>query len=95
GILPRRAGLLPWIWHGLDDDRIRAAIGEAARGPIRRYLLPGLGAMNMVLEQSLGGGGVASLLNDAQGKAYAQRLLALPLEVPAALVPPAPGTEEG
>jgi hypothetical protein len=33
----------------------------------------------------LGGGGIASLRNDAQGKGYAQILLAQPIDLPAPL----------
>ena len=37
-----------------------------------------------MLERALGGGGVASLRHDPQGKAYAQMLLDMPVVVPAA-----------
>ena len=43
--------------------------------------------MNIVLHQVLGGGGVVSLLNDAQGKGFAQRLLAEMVELPASIAP--------
>jgi len=36
--------------------------------------VPGVGALNFVLENSLGGGGVASSSPDPQGKAYGQML---------------------
>ena len=38
------------------------------------------------MHAALGGGGVASLRNDAQAKAYAQRLLAQPVQIPAGLI---------
>ena len=41
---------------------------------VRRYDLPGVQALNFVLEASLGGGGIASLRPDPQGKAYGQIL---------------------
>jgi len=41
---------------------------------VRRYDLPGVHALNFVLEASLGGGGIASLRPDPQGKAYGQIL---------------------
>nr|XP_055061919.1 uncharacterized protein LOC129444920 [Misgurnus anguillicaudatus] len=40
-----------------------------------RYELPGIHGLNFVLRNSLGGGGVASLRSDPQGKAYGQMLL--------------------
>lgn len=40
-----------------------------------RYELPGISGLNFILQNSLGGGGVASLRSDPQGKAYGQMLL--------------------
>ncbi|XP_030631847.1 uncharacterized protein LOC115813345 [Chanos chanos] len=42
---------------------------------VMRYELPGIHGLNFVLRNSLGGGGVASLRSDPQGKAYGQMLL--------------------
>ncbi|KAM8970633.1 uncharacterized protein ACOB8E_004674 [Sarcophilus harrisii] len=42
---------------------------------VTRYELPGIYALNFVLKNSLGGGGIASLRNDPQGKALGQMLL--------------------
>ncbi|XP_061108274.1 uncharacterized protein LOC133135358 [Conger conger] len=42
---------------------------------VSRYDLPGIYGLNFVLKNSLGGGGVASLRSDPQGKAYGQMLL--------------------
>jgi hypothetical protein len=50
--------------------------------PVERYDLPGIDALNFVLRDALGGGGIASLRFDAQGKGYAQQLLDLPLKIP-------------
>lgn len=46
--------------------------------------MPGIYAMNYVCAQSLDGGGSSSLRLDGQGKAYAQKLLSLPIEIPTA-----------
>ncbi|XP_077156161.1 uncharacterized protein LOC143819020 [Paroedura picta] len=40
-----------------------------------RYELPGIHGLNFVLKNSLGGGGIASLRSDPQGKAFGQMLL--------------------
>lgn len=40
-----------------------------------RYELPGIHGLNFVLKNSLGGGGIASLRSDPQGKALGQMLL--------------------
>jgi len=49
---------------------------------VQRYEVPGTHALNFVLSRSLGGGGVASLRADPQGKAYGQMLLDMPLQGP-------------
>jgi hypothetical protein len=48
--------------------------------------LPGIGALNFVLEQALGGGGMASLRNDPLGKGMAQLVLAMPIRIPRELL---------
>ena len=45
--------------------------GEAV---VKRYEVPGINGLNLVLQASLGGGGIASLRPDPQGKAYGQIL---------------------
>ena len=42
-----------------------------------------MNALNFVLHDCLGGGGVASLRIDPQGKAFAQMLMDMPIPVPA------------
>jgi hypothetical protein len=48
--------------------------------------LPGISALNFLIDDVLGGGGVASLRNDPQGKTYAQILLQTPVAIPAGLL---------
>ncbi len=70
-----------WFAHRLGNE----ALGGARRTrPVERYELPGIGALNFVLHDALGGGGSGSLRFDPQGKAYAQQLLDMPLHVPSA-----------
>jgi hypothetical protein len=84
GIIARDAAYLPYIWHSLSEAVIRARFGHflAAGSAIDIYYLPGAHAMNIVMHEALGGGGVASLRNDPQGKAYAQILLDQKIAVP-------------
>ena len=63
---------------------IAAWFAHLATDPVTRYPWPGLDGYNFVLERGLGGGGVASLRHDPQGKAHAQMLLDMPVVVPAA-----------
>ena len=84
GVLARRAEFLPLLREQLSAEVVAAWFAHLARGPVTRYPWPGLDGFNFVLEHALGGGGVASLRHDPQGKAYAQMLLDLPIVVPAA-----------
>jgi hypothetical protein len=45
---------------------------------VTRWYLPASHSLNFLLENALGGGGVASLRIDPQGKAFAQQLLGVP-----------------
>jgi hypothetical protein len=90
GVLARRPEFLPWIWAALTEEAVAGAFahfleGRSAR-PVERYFLPGSHAVNFLLHGVLGGGGIASLRNDPQGKAYAQLLLDYPVPVPRALM---------
>ena len=51
-------------------------------GPVRRFELPNLNALNFILPTALDGGGSLSLRIDAQGKALGQAILEMPLDVP-------------
>ncbi len=52
---------------------------------MQRFLLPGSHAINFLLDNVLGGGGVASLRNDPQGKGYAQLLLLTTIDIPVSM----------
>ena len=75
---------VPLLAAQLSVDAVAAWFAHCVTGPVTRYAWPGLSAFNFVLEAALGGGGVASLRHDPQGKAYAQMLLDMPIAVPAA-----------
>jgi hypothetical protein len=86
GVIARRPDYLPWIWAGLSEDIVAARFRHYLDGHVERFLMPGPAAINYVLHEVLGGGGVASLRNDPQGKAYAQILLETPITVPKTLL---------
>ena len=85
GVLARDPRFLPYIWAALSEAEIAARFRHFLAGKVVRYLLPGPAALNIVLTDVLGGGGVASLRNDPQGKGYSQILLQTPIPVPAAM----------
>ena len=86
GILPRRKEFAPWIWAALTEAEVGRRFQHFLNGRVERYFLPGTGAVNFVLHEVLGGGGVASLRNDPQGKGYAQILLQTPIPIPQSLL---------
>ena len=52
------------------------------KGPVERYELPNLRALNFLLHGALDGGGTISLKTDAQGKVLSTALLRLEIELP-------------
>ena len=89
GIIARKPEFLPYIYHALSEQEVRARFAHFlendSAGAVQRFLLPGSNAVNFLLHNVLGGGGVASIRNDPQGKGYAQLLLSCPVTVPAGI----------
>ena len=86
GIIARSDALYTVLQQNLTAEKVRDYLGHVAHGKVSRYSLPGFNALNFTLENALGGGGVASLRYDPQGKALAQMLLDIPVDIPAALL---------
>jgi hypothetical protein len=86
GVIARRPEYFPYICRTLTADVVAGRFAHFLKGNVERFVLPGPHALNFLLHDVLGGGGVASLRNDPQGKGYSQLLLDVPIEVPAALV---------
>ena len=82
GLIARHAGALRGAPRAGDRRAGKEHFREVCRGPVERYELPNLLALNFILHDSLGGGGTESLKNDAQGKTHAQGLLQMEVEVP-------------
>ena len=60
-------------------ERVRAHFAAFVRGEVRRYEVPGLCALNFVLEGALGGGVTRSLTLDQHGKSLSSSLLDMDL----------------
>ncbi|HEX6592537.1 MAG TPA: acyclic terpene utilization AtuA family protein [Moraxellaceae bacterium] len=89
GVIARKAEYLPWIRAALTEKAVAAYMAHVLDGDnsvVTRFELPGLNALNFLLSNALGGGGIASLRIDPQGKAFAQQLLEMPVKVPADLI---------
>ncbi|HKW84420.1 MAG TPA: acyclic terpene utilization AtuA family protein, partial [Burkholderiaceae bacterium] len=72
GIVARRQEHLPWLSAWLTPERVAAHFAHRAPSKVERFDLPGIGAINFLLHDVLGGGGMASLHTDNLAKAYAQ-----------------------
>ncbi|MEX5546644.1 acyclic terpene utilization AtuA family protein [Pseudomonas pergaminensis] len=85
GVIARDPDYLPWIAEALTPAVIVDWMGhvlDPVQGRVERWYLPGSHSLNFLLENALGGGGIASLRIDPQGKAFAQQLLEIPIAVP-------------
>ncbi len=85
GVIARKPEYLPYIRAALTEERVRKYFAHVCEGPVERFELPGIHALNFMLHDSLGGGGVASVRIDPQGKGYGQILLDIHIPVPAEL----------
>jgi hypothetical protein len=85
GLIARKAEYVPWIRAALAEEIVRDWFAHLGVSKVEHFELPGMNAFNFILHDALGGGGVASLRVDAQGKAYAQMLMDYPIPVPSAL----------
>ncbi|WP_043833499.1 AtuA-related protein [Muricoccus aerilatus] len=70
----------PRLEREVTAERVAAHFAGIVRGEVRRYALPGIGALNFVLEGALGGGVTRSLALDAHGKCLASRMLELEVQ---------------
>jgi hypothetical protein len=86
GVIARSEAIYDWMLEHLTPSFVKRHFEDICKGEVERYELPNLLAVNFLLHQSLGGGGTLSLLLDAQGKTYAQYLLAAEVEVPEGLL---------
>ena len=75
GIIARDPEFLPYIKNALTKDAVAQYFKHVLKGTIECWDVPGINGLNFLLKNSLGGGGMASLNIDPQGKAYAQQLL--------------------
>lgn len=64
-------------------DAVRQLYGPIAKGDIRRYEVPRIGALNFVLDEVLEGGRSRTLAFEESGKALSSLMLTMPIDVPA------------
>lgn len=82
GIRARHPEFWPVILRELTAERVERHLAHLGASSVSRYELPGIQAVNFLLQDGLGAGGTASLRFDPQGKAVAQQLLDMEVEIP-------------
>lgn len=85
GLIARRPEFLELIREQVSAAQVKRFFAHYGPSSVRRWELPGFCAINIVIEDVLGGrGGNSTLRFDPQGKSYAAMLLSMPVRVPAA-----------
>ena len=72
----------PLIHGQVTLDTVRRLYGPITKGSITRFEVPGIGALNFVLEDVLEGGRSRTLAFDESGKALSSLLLTAEIDVP-------------
>ncbi len=85
GVIARDPAYLPFLWASLTEEAVAGVFAHFEPAKVERFLMPGPPAINFLIHNVLGGGGIASLRNDPQAKGYGQILLDHPVAVPAEL----------
>jgi hypothetical protein len=88
GVIAREEHLYPILCKHLTSERVKEYFGPLVRGPVERFELPNLWALNFLLHEALGGGGTVTLRHDAQGKTLAAALLRMEMDVEEGLLAP-------
>jgi hypothetical protein len=84
GVIARRPEFASVIAEQVTAERVHGYFAQYLQGRVRRWEMPGLSALNFVLEGALGGrGGTSTLRYDPQGKSFGAMLLEIPIAVPA------------
>jgi hypothetical protein len=75
GLIALKPEYYPLLVRQVTAARVARHLRGLVTGPVERYELPNLSALNFVLHGALDGGGTISLRTDAQGKVLSTALL--------------------
>jgi hypothetical protein len=87
GLVARTPEIYDWLREAITPAVVKRFFKGIVKGKVTRHELHNLGALNFLMERSLGGGGTVSLMLDPQGKTLSQALLEMEVEAPARLAP--------
>lgn len=82
GVMARSPLAYKFLKEYLTAGHIKNLFQELCKGRVTRYELPSMQGFNFLLDSALGGGGTKTLRLDAQGKTFAQALLAQRAPIP-------------
>jgi hypothetical protein len=81
GLIAKEAEHYPLLVKQVTAARVARHFKGMIKGPVERFELPNLNALNFLLHRALDGGGTISLKTDAQGKVFSTALLRMEIEV--------------
>ena len=93
-IIARRPEFLPYLRREVTAARMLEHFRGLVEGLVERFEAPGLNALNFLMHNALGGGGMASRRIDPLGKAYGQMALEMTVNVPRSLLGDGASLEE-
>ena len=82
GLIALRPEWYPVLEKYVTQERVTEHFAREITGPVKRFELPNLNALNFLLHGALDGGGTLSLKTDAQGKVFSTALLRMSIDVP-------------
>ena len=85
GLIALKPQYYPVLVEHVTAERVSEHFRGTIHGPVERFELPNLRALNFLLHGALGGGGTLSLKTDAQGKVFSSALLRMEIPVPRGL----------
>jgi len=81
GLIAKHPKHYPLLVKQVTAARVARHFKGMIKGPVERFELPNLQALNFLLHGALDGGGTISLKTDAQGKVFSTALLRMTIEV--------------
>lgn len=81
GLIALKPEWYPILSAHVTQEAVTRHFHGVINGPVERFELPNLNALNFLLHGALDGGGTLSLKTDAQGKVFSTALLRMSIEV--------------
>jgi hypothetical protein len=81
GLIANQPEFYPILVKQVTAARVARHFKGMITGPVERFELPNLNALNFLLHGALDGGGTISLKTDAQGKVFSTALLRMEIDV--------------